>query len=168
MKKLLGVILIIVIALFGLTACTDGNAETNGSGTDNGEISAPSETEQQEIDKMYITINGNKLEVALDENPSTAALAEKLKQGNITYTAKGYGGFEMVGGLGFSLPTDDTEIITQAGDVMLYTGNQIVLFYSSHKWAYTRLGKINGYSASELKELLGAGKENVQVTLSLK
>ncbi|MDE6189311.1 MAG: hypothetical protein K2G37_03390 [Clostridia bacterium] len=123
--------------------------------------------EQAKITKMYITINGNKLEITLAENSSVDALVEKLKQGDITYTASDYGGFEKVGSLGFGLPTNNTQITTQAGDVVLYSGNQIVLFYGSNSWSYTRLGKINGYSVSELKTLLGAGSNNVQVTISL-
>ncbi|MDE6849778.1 MAG: hypothetical protein K2J54_00465 [Clostridia bacterium] len=117
---------------------------------------------------MYILINGNKLEVTLAENSAVNALVERLKQGDITYAANDYGGFEKVGNLGFSLPAEDTQITTQAGDVILYSGNQIVLFYGSNTWAYTRIGKINGYSAAQLSSLLGAGNGNVQVTISLK
>ncbi|MDE7263602.1 MAG: leucine-rich repeat protein [Anaeroplasmataceae bacterium] len=124
--------------------------------------------EQEEITKMYITINGNKLEVTLAENSSVGALVERLKQGDIIYTANDYGGFEKVGSLGFSLPTNDTQITTQSGDVILYLGNQIVLFYGSNSWSYTRLGRIIGYSASELRTLLGAGNGSSQVMISLK
>ena len=116
---------------------------------------------------MYLTINGNKIEVTLAENSSVAALVERLKQGDITYTANDYGGFEKVGSLGFSLPTNNAEITTQAGDFILYSGNQIVLFYGSNTWSYTRLGKIRGYSAAELSSLFGAGNGNIQVTISL-
>lgn len=126
------------------------------------------EEDKEEINKMFITINGNKLEVALAENSATAALVEILKQGDIVYTANDYGGFEKVGALGHTLPASDTDITTQAGDVILYLSNQIVLFYGSNSYSYTRLGKINGYSASELRTMLGAGEGNVQVTISLK
>lgn len=116
---------------------------------------------------MYITINGNKLEVTLTENSSVDALLERLGKGDINYIANDYNDFEKVGGLGFSLPTNNTQITTQPGDVMLYSGNQIVLFYGSNSWSYTRLGKINGYTVSELRSLLGAGKGSTQVTISL-
>ena len=124
--------------------------------------------EQEEITKMYLTINGNKIEVTLAENPSASALVEILKRGDITYTASDYGGFEKVGSLGATLPTSNTQITTQAGDVILYSGNQIVLFYGSNTWSYTRLGKISGYTVDELKALLAAGKGDIQVTISLK
>ncbi|MDE7161170.1 MAG: hypothetical protein K2N65_00255 [Anaeroplasmataceae bacterium] len=132
----------------------------------------PTETEQpnvqEEITKMYITINGNKIEVTLIKNSSVDALVELLKQGDITYTASDYGDFEKVGSLGHTLPTNNSQITTEPGDVILYSGNQIVLFYGSNSWSYTRLGKINGYSVSELETLLGAGKGSTQVTISLK
>ena len=90
-----------------------------------------------------------------------------LKKGDIVYTANDYGDFEKVGSLGHTLPTNNSQITTQAGDVILYSGNQIVLFYGSNSWPYTRLGKINGYSVAELRSLLGAGNGSVQVTVSL-
>ena len=156
-KKFLALVALIFIACFAFVGCTENRRPSNDT----------SETEPQEINRMYLTINGNKLEVTLAENSSVDALVERLKKGDIIYTANDYGGFEKVGGLGFSLPTSDTEITTQAGDVILYSGNQIVLFYGSNTWSYTRLGKINGYSASHLAELLGAGNGSVQVTISL-
>lgn len=122
----------------------------------------------EEITNMYLTVNGNKLEVTLAQNSAVDALVEILKNGDITYTADDYGGFEKVGSLGHTLPASNSQITTEAGDVILYSGNQIVLFYGSNSWSYTRLGKINGYSASELSALLGAGQGSVHVTISLK
>ena len=70
---------------------------------------------------------------------------------------KMYGGFEQVGSLGTTLPRQDKETVTEAGDIVLYSGNQIVVFYGSNSWAYTRLGKITDRTASEMKDLLGNG-----------
>ena len=123
---------------------------------------------QKEITTMYITINGNKLAVTLAKNSSVDALVELLKQGDITYTADDYGNFEKVGNIGHMLPRNDTQINTEAGDVILYQGNNICLYYGNNSWSFTRIGKIEGYSASELRNLLGAGNGSVQVTLSLK
>ena len=108
---------------------------------------------------MYITINGNKLEVTLVDNTSVDALAEILKQRDITYTANDYGGFEKVGDIGHALPQNNAQITTQAGDVILYQGRNICLYYDTNSWNFTRIGRINGYSASELRTLLGAGTE---------
>jgi hypothetical protein len=90
-----------------------------------------------------------------------------LQEGDITYEAHDYGGFEKVGALGRSLPTSDTQTTTQAGDVILYSGNQIVLFYGSNSWSYTRLGRMEYSSQAELESFLKAGQGNVMVKLSL-
>ena len=124
--------------------------------------------QKEEISKMYITIYGNKLEVTLENNQAVKALVEILKQGDITYTAREYGGFEMVGNIGLTLPSNDNRITTTAGDVVLYQSNQICLFVGSNTWEYTRLGKIQGYTDQELRSLLGVGKGSVEITLSLK
>ena len=117
---------------------------------------------------MYIYINDNKLEVTLDNNSSVDALVEILKTGDITYTANDYGNFEKVGNIGHNLPSNDEQIDTQAGDVILYQGNNICLYYGTNSWSFTRLGKINGYTSAEIRNLLGAGKGSVQVRISLK
>lgn len=175
MKRIATLFLVIVMALIGFTACTSGNTNQSGDNGENGSAENNGSSangnggsdENEEITKMYLTINGNKAEVTLAENSSVNALVGILKHGDIVYTAEDYGGFEKVGSLGHTLPTENTQITTEAGDVILYSGNQIVLFYGSNEWSYTRLGKINGYSAEELKTLLAAGKGSVQVTISL-
>lgn len=95
------------------------------------------------------------------------ALVAILKTDDITYTADDYGDFEKVGNIGHSLPRNEESITTQAGDVILYQGNSICLYYGTNSWNFTRIGKIEGYSADELCSLLGAGKGEVKVTLSL-
>ena len=117
--------------------------------------------------KMNITINGKTMTVALVDNSATKKLVELLKDSPITYQAEDYGGFEKVGYLGHSLPTSNSQITTEAGDVILYSGNQIVLFYGSNSWSYTRLGRIEYSTMDELKDFLQAGKGDVTVKLSL-
>lgn len=118
-------------------------------------------------EQIQITISGKTLPVSIENNAATKALVEALKKASITYTASDYGGFEKVGSLGRSLPTSNSQITTQAGDVILYSGNQIVLFYGSNSWSYTRLGKIRYSSMDELKSFLKAGEGDISVTLSL-
>lgn len=125
------------------------------------------EQEQKMTDKIQLTISGTTLPVIIEDNVATRALVSALREGAITYTARDYGGFEKVGALGRSLPTSDTDITTQAGDVILYNGDNIVLFYGSNSWSYTRLGKIQYKSLDELKSFLKAGGGNISVTLSL-
>lgn len=117
--------------------------------------------------KMYITIDGKTLSVELIDNAATQTLVTALQEGDITYEAHDYGGFEKVGALGRSLPTSDTQTTTQAGDVILYSGNQIVLFYGSNSWSYTRLGHMEYSTQAELESFLKAGQGNVTVKLSL-
>ena len=117
-----------------------------------------------EVSAIYLTVNQQTLEVKLEENSSTKALLEKLSAGTVTVEAEDYGGFEKVGGLGFTLPTSDTRITTKPGDLILYNGNQLTLHYGSNEWSYTKLGHID-LSQDELKAILGDG--NVTIVLSL-
>ena len=113
--------------------------------------------ESEKVEYIKIKINNNELTVKLENNIAVDALIEKLKEGNITVNAREYGNFEKVGNLGFSLPTNDSQVSTEVGDVMLYQGNQITLFYGSNSWNYTRIGKIVNTSEAKLKSILGDG-----------
>ena len=117
--------------------------------------------------KINITIEGKTMPVNLVDNEATRTLVSTLQESPITYEANDYGGFEKVGGLGRSLPTSNQQITTMAGDVILYSGNQIVLFYGSNSWSYTRLGRIEYQSLDELKSFLKAGQGRISVTLSI-
>ncbi len=117
--------------------------------------------------KMYLTIEGRTEEVSLVTNSATEALVKKLEQGAITLTLSSSGGFEIWGALGFSLPTSNQQVNAQPGDVVLYNGSNICIFYGTNSWSYTRLGKIQGLSTAELKAFLKAGESEVKVTLSL-
>ena len=123
--------------------------------------------EQTTMDKMYITIGGQTQSVTLVDNAATRALLEKLRQATVTVTLNSSGGFEIWGALGFSLPTSNQQMTAQPGDVILYNGSNICLFYGSNSWSYTRLGKIDGLSESELRTFLKAGESNISVTLSV-
>ena len=117
--------------------------------------------------KMYITIDGKTQSVTLIDNTATKALTERLQQSPVNITLNSSGDFEIWGTLGFSLPTSDQQMTAQPGDVILYNGSNICLFYGSNSWSYTPLGRIDGLSVSELRSFLQAGKSNISVTLSL-
>lgn len=121
--------------------------------------------DENSMNEFIIEVNNKKLIVEVEENSATKALFEKLKQGDVVITAHDYGNFEKVGDLGFSLPKEDVNITTKAGDVVLYQGNQISLFYNSNTWSYTKLGTIKNVSSNELKNILGNG--DVTLTFSL-
>ena len=112
------------------------------------------ETEEEPAVKTLIMKIGNTT-VAVDweDNESVAALRELVKDKPLTVQMSMYGGFEQVGSLGTSLPRNDSQTTTAAGDIVLYSGNQIVVFYGSNSWASTRLGHIN-LSKENITELL--------------
>lgn len=115
---------------------------------------------------MNITINGKTVSCQLVDNSSTRALLAQLEKGDITYEADDYGNFEKVGNIGFSLPQNNESITTTTGDVILYQGNNICLYYDTNAWTFTRMGKIEGLSKDEIKTFLNTGGGSVKVTLS--
>ena len=117
--------------------------------------------------KMYITIDGQTRGVTLADTQAAQELASKLQDGPITVTLNDNGGFEIWGSLGFSLTSSNQQMTAQPGDVILYSGSNICIFYGSNSWSYTRLGKIDGLSADELRTFLKGGQSNIAVTLSL-
>lgn len=129
-------------------------------------ISISSVNALEDSDIIKLSVNNNTFDVKLENNSAANELVKKLKDGNITIPASEYGGFEKVGSLGFSLPTNDEWISTSPGDIVLYQANQISLFYDSHSWNYTKLGKIQIDNVDDFKNILGSG--DVTIVLSLK
>ena len=137
----------------------------DGGQVGNGESNGDDNTAMP--DQIKITVSGKSLPVKIEDNAATRALVASLREASITYEADDYGGFEKVGPLGRSLPTSNSQITTQAGDVILYNGNQLVLFYGSNSWSYTRIGRMEYGTLDELKSFLKAGQGKISVTLSL-
>lgn len=117
-------------------------------------------------DLVKVKINDEVFDVKLENNSATQDLIKELKKGNIIVNASEYGGFEKVGDLGFSLPTSDENIGTAPGDIVLYQGDKISLFYGSHSWSYTKLGKIDNVDSNKLKEVLGSGDVTLEFSLN--
>lgn len=122
----------------------------------------PAETKPAELN---MTINNVPVDVTWEDNDAVEALRTAVKDDPLTIQMSMYGGFEQVGALGMSLPRNDIRITTDPGDVILYSGNQLVVFYGSNTWSYTRLGHITDKTQAELTELLSNG--NVTVTISM-
>ena len=112
---------------------------------------------------LQMKIGETAVAVDWEENESVEALKELCREEPLTIAMSMYGGFEQVGPIGTSLPRSDVQTTTRAGDIVLYSGNQIVVFYGSNSWAYTRLGHITDQSAEDLAALLGKG--DVSITL---
>ena len=119
---------------------------------------------EEQTDEMKMFINSTSLTVEWEDNESVATLKEAVKANPITIQMSMYGGFEQFGSLGISLPRNDTRITTESGDVILYSGDQMVVFYGSNSWAYTRLGHITDKTQAELATLLSNGNVTVILT----
>ena len=116
---------------------------------------------------MNITIGGKTVTATLADNSSAQALYEALQQGPITYEAHDYGDFEKVGDLGQSFPRNDESITTRPGDIILYQGSSLCIYYDTNSWNFTRIGRIEGMTQDEIKDFVRAGEGNVSITLSL-
>jgi len=123
------------------------------------------EEDAVETNQIYIQVGESTLMAVLEDNESVEALKEFLADGPVTISASNYGGFEKVCSLGIELPKNDSQTTTHAGDICLYSGNQIVIFYGSNSWAYTRLGKVSDADKTELETILSG--EETEITLSL-
>ena len=133
--------------------------------TENNNENIEGKDQDNKVEEIRIKVNSEILNMKLEKNEATKALVEKLKQGDIVVNTSEYGSFEQVGNLGFSLPRNDTQIKTKVGDVMLYQGNQISIFYGSNSWSYTKLGEITNKTESELKNILETS--NATLVLSI-
>lgn len=125
------------------------------------------ETEEEPAVKtLTMKIGSTTVTVDWEDNESAAALRELVKDKPLTVQMSMYGGFEQVGSLGTSLPRNDSQTTAAAGDIVLYSGNQIVVFYGSNSWAYTRLGHVTDKTAAEMAELLGNGNVTIEISLT--
>lgn len=167
MRKLLCMLLI----LLGLSACTAGEIPAD-SGTPSSQPAAsePDTSQQHEKDEesqegaaLKITVGDNELLATFEDNSSAREFQELLAQGPLTIDMEDYGGFEKVGPLGTTLTRNDQQITTEPGDVILYQGSQITIYYGVNSWNFTRLARID--DPAGLKEKLGDG--TIQVTFSL-
>lgn len=126
----------------------------------------PSEEPAGTGEKMiYAQIGDHVLTIRPEDNSPAQALMELLADGDVTVSMHDYGGFEKVGALGTTLPTNDERITTEPGDVILYQGDQITIYYDTNTWSFTRLGRVQGLTQQELLEALGEGDPTVVFSL---
>ena len=124
------------------------------------------ESAPKEDSALKMEIAGTPVTVDWEDNGSVEALKELCKDGGLTIDMSMYGGFEQVGPIGTNLPRNDVQITTSSGDIVLYSGNQIVVFYGSNSWSYTKLGHITDSSGYTMEELLGNGDVSIKISLS--
>ncbi len=123
--------------------------------------------DEQEAEAMKMWIGETAVAVTWEDNDAVRALRELVAEQPLTIEMSMYGGFEQVGSIGTDLPRNDTQTTTQAGDIVLYAGDQMVVFYGSNFWAYTRLGRVTDKTAGEMAELLSGGDVTVTVGMSV-
>lgn len=157
--KRIGYALWAVVLVLCLAACSTASHPSPTS------TISPEPKEDTTVDThtFYLTVEGVTFPATFADNQGAEALADLLTDGPLTLSLEDYGGFEKVGSLGQSLPTSNTHITTQSGDIVLYQSNQIVLFYGSNAWSYTPLGQVTDLTGWQ--EALGHG--DVTVTFSL-
>ena len=155
----------------GIPKPEDAYTEEDDKNTLSGDESMTYRTEEEtgdgkgdEESVMTMKIGESPVQVDWEDNESVEALKSLAKQGDITIQMSMYGGFEQVGSLGESLPRNDKQTTTNSGDIVLYSGDQIVVFYGSNSWAYTRLGHISDKDESQMEELLSNGDETVTIS----
>lgn len=169
-KNLLTTILILSLLamMFALGACTDSRQSSESSSAESSEQTegqtedAASET--NEAINMTLKINDEIVQVKWENNESVKALMKMASENPVIVDMSMYGGFEQVGSLGTTLPSNDQNTRTKPGDIVLYTSDSIVVFYGNNSWAYTRLGYIENKSKAELQDMLAKGNVTLTIT----
>jgi len=151
---------VLCLLLILLSGCSDSNA---GAKQEEDKAETVQTYDDEENTEMKLTINETEVPVTWEDNDSLRAIMDMISDQPLSIQMSMYGGFEQVGELGQSIIRDDRQITTSPGDIVLYAGNSIVVFYGSNSWAYTRLGHID-LSEERLKDLLGNG--DVAIVLS--
>ena len=194
MKKLVALVVVLLLSIT-LTACgnvqnkaestvqPETSSNTNSDGSSVLEFTIPSgeestdeqkpqtstedngASEETEEKALKMTIGSTPISVKWEDNESVNVLKELCRDQPVIISMSMYGGFEQVGAIGTDLPHNDVQTTTSSGDIVLYSGNQLVVFYGSNSWAYTRLGHITDKTSQEITELLSGG--NVTITLSI-
>ena len=182
MRRMLLLILSVLLMLASFSACeirqdvpatepietneTIKTDQTNtGKPTDPPSVTVQPAQKEETEKVIAIRINETKVAVEWENNDSVEALKALCRESPLVIEMSMYGGFEQVGPLGARLPSNDVQTKTSAGDIVLYSSNQIVVFYGSNTWAYTRLGHITDRSAADMAALLGNG--NVTITIGM-
>ena len=170
---------IILSVLTFLSACGTNIEQASTPTIEDTGISSPVDAEQeaeqvptagetnekeQTVMKMNVQVGTYFFTATLEDNDAVRELMEMMQAGPVTINMSDYSGFEKVGPLGKSLTTSNSQTTTVAGDIVLYNGNNIVMFYGSNSWSYTRIGKID--DLSDWTAALGSGDITAIFTLA--
>lgn len=139
--------------------------ETGAAPTEVPETESAQESTEQEVTEMKIQVGDTTFTATLAENSSVDALKELMADAPLTLNMSDYAGMEKGADLGVTLPQNNEQMNTQAGDIILYQGRTFVIYYDTNSWSLTPIGKIDNVDAEELRRALGTG--DVTVTLSI-
>lgn len=174
MKRLINILLCFLM-IFGMTGCAKADTkqmlpsetmvttEQHSSETESVTTAPAQEHENTGDNGMQLLINNEAIPVTWENCTAVNELSAETENGDIIVHMSMYGGWEQVGSLGRSYTRDDRQMTAVNGDIVLYSGNQIVVFYGSNSWSYTKLGKM-GLSAEEVTELLSNGDITLTIT----
>ena len=177
-KRIVATLVVFFLLLTGCKANNTGDFQEDDvsqtqSGVETNTNESKEQTKMKKTDEstladnqIRVTVGSSSFIVNLEDNETAKALRKMITDENLTISASNYGGFEKVCQLGKTLPRNDKQITTETGDVMLYSGNQIVFFYGANSWSYTKIGKVEASSIEELESVL-SGSET-EVILSIK
>ena len=156
---------LILIFAFFLTGCgvTEPSVPAQSPPTEGQETLTMDETGETTM-KMQVQIGDKTFTATLEDNQAVTELVEMMEAGPVTLHLDDFSGFEKVGPLGKSLTTSDRQTTTSPGDIVLYNGDNIVMFYGSNSWSYTRLAKIDDLTG--WADALGRGSITAVLTLA--
>ena len=173
--KRAAVLFLFTAVMLSLAACSIQSsvpnmdaAETNAESTSNGARRSPlAETSEEPAQPQTLTlsIDGTPVAVRWADNETVSELLAAARNGAIVVSTTRYGGFEQVGSLPQSFSRNDVQMTTQPGDIVLYSGDQLVVFFGSNTWSYTRLGQIEGLSVDALTALLDKDSTPIEIKL---
>lgn len=193
MRQKIFILLLVIFLLSGLAACSSQNpmdvqtsetiregeteeiqsvssiedltVKTDKSSNEDKQQNNPQEEEKVDQNQFYITAGETVFTAVFSDNSSAEAFKKLLAEEPLTVDMHDYGSFEKVGEIRGTLPRNDEQIITEPGDVILYLGTSITIYYDTNSWNFTRLGKIRNVTKEDLLAALGDG--DVTVTFSL-
>lgn len=120
-------------------------------------------SEGEDVASMKLYINETEIPVIWEENRSVREIMEEAAKGDIIVEMSMYSDNEQVGSLGRSYISNNKQTTTHNGDIVLYNSSNIVVFYGSNSWSYTRLGKMD-LSESEVTAMLSNGDVQLKIT----
>ena len=166
MRKILTALLCLIMVM-NMMGCTEREKQPEQETVipDSEQETGSDSQEASEVEKVLcLYVNDRKLPVTWEDNDSVAEIRSIVNNDSLTVEMSMYGGFEQVGELGRNITRNDRQMTTSYGDIVLYSGSNIVIFYGSNSWSYTKLGHVE-LSQQEMTDLLGNGDVTVILTV---